>query len=401
MIRPARVPITGPLAPYAEGFCAHLAEQGYSSVAAGNHRRLLAHLSRWMADAGLGVAELTPLAAQQFLRRRRREGYATKLSVRGLAPLVSYLDGLGVLPDLDNVSPSPTELLLQAYREYLRRERGLVDGSVRLYEGVARLFLSERSEPLRKDLASLSGADISAFILRESSRCGVAGAKTAVCGLRSLLRFLCLEGWIPHQLSAAVPAVAGRRLNPLPRALDPTQVALMLASCDRDTVVGRRDFAIITVLARLGLRAQEVAALELDDVDWRAGEVVVRGKGPRLERLPLPSDVGEAVADHLRQGGPRGSCRRLFLCSAAPVRGISRSAVTSVVQRACERAGVPPVGAHRLRHTVATELLRRGASLPEIGQVLRHKSLMTTAIYARVDRVNLSTLALPWPGSEA
>jgi integrase/recombinase XerD len=401
MIGPEGVRLTGPLTPYAEGFWTHLVNEAYSSVGRGTHLRLLAHLSRWMADAGLEIADLKPRVVERFLRRRRREGYATKVSPKSLTPLLSYLEGLDVLPARDDAPPSQTETLLQDYREYLRRERGLVAGSVRLYAGVARLFLSERAEPLAENISRLSGADVSTFIRHEAGRCGVAGAKTAVCGMRSLLRYLYAEGWTPRQLAAAVPAVAGRRLVSLPRAPEPGQVALMLESCDRDTVVGRRDFAILTVLARLGLRAEEVAALELDDIDWRAGEVVIRGKGPRLERLPLPSDVGEAVADHLRRGGSRGSCRQLFLRSAAPLRGISRGAVTSVVYRACERAGVPRVGAHRLRHNVCTQLLRQGASLPEVAQVLRHKSLLTTAIYAKVDRVKLSTLALPWPGGIA
>lgn len=401
MVGPERVWVTGPLAPYAEGFCAHLVGQAYSVVGRGNHLRLLAHLSRWMAGAGLELGDLEPPAVERFLRRRRREGYATKVSPASLSTLLGYLDGLGVLPDRDDPPPSPSETLLRAYRDYLHRERGLVEGSVRLYEGVARRFLSERSEPLGDDLARLSGPEINAFIRREAGRCGIAGAKTAVCGVRSLLGYLHVEGWLPRQLAAAVPAVAGRRMASLPKAPEPGQVAMMLESCDRDTAVGRRDFAILTVLARLGLRAKEVAALELDDVDWRAGEVVVRGKGPRLERLPLPTDVGEAIADHLRRGGTRGSCRRLFLRSAAPRRGISRTAVTSIVRRACERAGVPPVGAHRLRHSVGTQLLRQGATLPEVAQVLRHKGLLTTAIYAKVDRANLATLALPWPRGRA
>lgn len=401
MTGPTRVRITGPLAPFAAGFTAQLAEQGYTPGSTEAHVRLLAHLSRWLAGRGLEGTDLTPGEAERFLRERRRAGYVTKLSRRGLAPVLRYLGGLALLPLDADVAPGSLDELLGDFCQYLRDERGLAAGSIELYAGVARRFLAERSTPIGDDLARLSGADLSAFILRQRGRRGVASAKTAVCALRSLLRFLYVAGRIPRPLAAAVPAVANRRGGFLPRGLEPSQVARLLASCDRATALGRRDFAILTVLARLGLRAGEVAALELGDLDWRAGEVVIRGKGPRLERLPQPPDVGAAIADYLRQGRPRARCRRLFLRSCAPLVGLSRAGPTAVVVAACRRAGVPPVGAHRLRHSVATELLRRGAALTEIGQVLRHRSLATTAIYAKVDRVALATLALPWPGAPA
>jgi len=174
-------------------------------------------------------------------------------------------------------------------------------------------------------------------------------------------------------------------------------VALLVDSCDRDSVVGRRDVAVLKLLARLGLRAGEIARLGLDDVDWRAGEIVVVGKGPRLARLPLPDDFGEAIVDYLRDGRPHVRCRALFLRSLAPLVWLSSAGVTQIVARAGVRVGLEPIGAHRLRHTAATEMLRTGASLTEIGQVLRHRRLQSTAIYARVDRDRLKTLALPWP----
>jgi integrase len=214
-----------------------------------------------------------------------------------------------------------------------------------------------------------------------------------------LLRFLHLQGLIAEPLAAAVPSVA-RRQEDLPRGLPAGQVRLLLDSCDRSTPVGRRDYTILLLLSRLGLRGGEVAGLELGDVDWRAGEVEIRGKGSRVDRLPLPDDVGNGLADYLRHGRPRGFGRAVFLTASAPLIGVSRGAVSDIVVRACERAGVPPVRCHCLRHTVASELLSRGAGLAEIGQVLRHRDLRTTAIYAKVDRRALSGLALPWPGSE-
>ena len=237
------------------------------------------------------------------------------------------------------------------------------------------------------------------FVLREAPRRSVRSAEMVVVALRALLRFLHVHGLIAEPLAEAVPSVARRRED-LPRSLPAGQVTLLLDGCDRATPTGRRNYAILLLLSRLGLRRGEVAALCLDDVDWRAGEIVVHGKGSRLDRLPLPCDLGEAIVDYLRHGRPRVTDRALFINACAPLIGISRGCVTDVVRYACMRAGIGLVGAHRLRHTVATELLRHGAGLIEIGQVLRHQDQTTTAVYAKVDRAALSPLALPWPGSE-
>jgi integrase len=229
----------------------------------------------------------------------------------------------------------------------------------------------------------------------------VAAAKYLVTVLRSLLRFLFLTGVTERELASAVPAVAGWRGSHLPRAIPSVQVAALLGSCDRRRRVGRRDYAILTVLVRLGLRAGEVAALALSDVDWRRGEVVIRGKGRRDERLPLPADVGEAIVGYLRRGRPQSTSAMVFLRARAPHGPMTTFAVTLVVRRASERVGLGPWCAHRLRHTAGTELLRAGGSLAEVGQVLRHRHVATTAIYAKVDRTALRGLAQPWPGSEA
>ncbi|MDQ6671679.1 MAG: tyrosine-type recombinase/integrase [Chloroflexota bacterium] len=247
----------------------------------------------------------------------------------------------------------------------------------------------------------MTAAEINQFVLRECQQRSVGSAKCLTKALRSLLRFAYVEGWTATALATAVPTVANWQASELPRALDAQRVALLVESCDRTTATGRRDYAILHLLARLGLRAGEVTGLELGDVSWRRGELLIRGKGRRQEHLPLPVDVGEAVCDYLSHGRPGAECRRLFLRARAPTSGLTVAAIECIVRLACARAGLPGVGPHRLRHTAATEMLRNGASLLEIGQVLRHRSQATTAIYAKVDRSALRGLAQPWPGGDA
>ena len=205
---------------------------------------------------------------------------------------------------------------------------------------------------------------------------------------------------LPESLSAAVPSVAGWRLAGLPRGLEPGQARRLLSSCDRRSTLGRRDFAILTLLLRLGLRRGEAARLALGDVDWRAGEIVVHGKGGRLDRLPLPGDVGEAIVAYLQRGRPSTGHRELFLRALAPIGPLAGGGVSWIVRRACRRAGTEEVGAHRLRHTAACEMVAAGVPLPEIGEVLRHRSLASTALYARVDLDALRSVAVPWPGGD-
>jgi integrase len=361
---------------------------------------LVAHLSRWMSAERLAPGELTPPRVEQFLRVRRA-GYRHFRSSRGLAPLLAYLRALGVLAEpAAPVAERPLDLLVERYRGYLLGERGLAVGTLRYYERVARLFLSAVSREGELDRGRLTAAEVGGFVLGACRGRSVGSSKNVVAALRSLLRFLHLEGLTVGDLAAAVPAVAPRA-GSLPRGLDAGAVARLLASCDRRTARGRRDYAILMLLARLGLRAGEVAAVELFDVDWRRGELLVRGKGARQERLPLPVDVGEALAGYVQRGRPRVGFDKLFLRVHAPIVGLSSTGVSRVVHAACRRCGLPEVGAHRLRHTAATEILRRGGSLAEIGQLLRQRSQFTTAIYAKVDRPALLELARPWPGGAA
>jgi len=391
--------VSGPLASYAAGFEWWLLARGFERSTVGNRLWQLAHLSGWLEREGLFAGELTSERIEQFLAARRAAGFLTWSCAASMRLPLEYLREIGVAPvPMAAVADGPLEDLLRDYRGYLARERGLVEHTIYGHERVARLFLAECAGPGGGlALECLSAQDVSGFLARECPKRSVSGARDLVFGLRPLLRYLHVSGLIEAPLVWAVPGVAEMRDRSLPRGLAPAVVGRMLAGCDRRTLIGRRDHAILLLLARLGLRAGEVAALRLDDVDWHHGELLVRGKGSRLDVLPLPVDVGEAIVGYLHRRGRFEGSRAVFLRVRAPAGALSAGGVISVVAQACRRAGVPVVGAHRLRHTAATEMLRAGASLPEIGQVLRHRRLRTTAIYAKVDRGALRDLARPWP----
>lgn len=397
MGEPSRVRVTGPLESFAEGFIAELEGSGYRPAAAAVQVRVLAHLSRWMQEEAVSPGGLREVELERF----RREHLAQVASVRGagMAVVLGYLRRLGIVPADESRSLSVAGELLEQYRRYLTVERGLTAGTARGYVEILRPFVESRvTSSGEVELWELSPADVLGFLLAETGRRSRKSSKLLVSALRSLLGFWHVQGLIGRPLAGAVPSVAGWKLAGLPRALEPGQVRALLDSCDRSTVAGIRDFAIVTMLVRLGMRRGEIAVLTLDDIDWRVGEIVVRGKGARVERLPLPADVGEAVAVYLRDARPSGFAgREVFVRIKAPRRPLTGGGVTQVVISASKRAGLGEVTAHRLRHTAATELLRQGAPLHEIGELLRHRSALTTAIYAKVDRDRLRELARPWP----
>jgi site-specific recombinase XerD len=393
----------GPLTVFATGFREELERLGYRPGPAAEQQRLLADVSRWLAERGLEAGDLTAPAAEQFSAERRAAGCTRLVSARALRPLLTYLRAQGIAPA--PLAPAPStasEALVERYASYLRVRRGLSTSTVRNYVWVARVFLSWRERAVGGlELERLDATAVSGFVLEETRRMSVGSAKCVATRLRVLLRFLHLEGEIEQPLADAVPSVASWRLASLVKALDARSVACLLSSCDRRTRVGRRDFAILTLLSRLGLRAGEVAALRLADIDWRAGELLIRGKGSRQEALPLPTDVGETLAAWLARSRPRCESAFVFTRLRAPHGGFSAGAVSQIVRRACQRAGLPMVGAHRLRHTAATEMLRAGSDLAEVGQVLRHRSPDVTSIYAKVDRLALAAVVQPWPGVAA
>lgn len=298
------------------------------------------------------------------------------------------------------VGREPTsDVVLDEYRKWLRQERGLASESVRCYTVQAKKFLAWLSESPELSLDCLSPAELTGYVVGASVRSGsVWSAKAHVTALRSLLRFAHVRGLIRTDLAPVVPGVASWRLSRIPRALPGGQVEALLGSHDAGSGVGLRDKAVLTLLAMLGLRGAEAATLDMADVYWRAGLITVTGKGSRTEQLPLPARAGEALAEYVMHGRPTGSgCTALFLTDRRPHRELSPGAVRQIMRRSCVRAGLAPVGAHRLRHTLATDLLRAGASLPEIGQVLRHRSQLATAVYAKADQGRLRALARHWP----
>lgn len=290
----------------------------------------------------------------------------------------------------------PAESVLEGFIEHLRVERGLTARSVETYLPDVRRFLARLGN---RELRELTAVDVSNAVLGEV----VAGRSPATVrrfgsALRSFLRYCHVAGLVDLDLSAAALPVSGRRRSLLPQGILPEESAALLGACDRRFARGRRDYAVIVLMLRLGLRASEVATLRLDDIDWRAGQVTVRGKGGRVDALPLPVEVGMAIAAYLRNGRPRdATTREVFLRMQPPATAMTRGGVTAIVASASQRAGIGVVRAHRLRHTAATDMLRHGAALSEIGQVLRHRSHASTAIYARVDVQRLRTIARPWP----
>jgi site-specific recombinase XerD len=389
----------GPLFCYFDGFAALLRCQEYTQKAVRHKCLLVRHLSRWLEGRGLALERLDEEQLDGFLLDRHHRGKPRAGEIRTAHQILGYLRDLGCTPPRSRrVVSTPLTDLLAGFEKFLSEQRGLAPATLTNYLPIVRRFLIERFGNGSLDCCQLRASDIHHFIL-ESLPGG--RAKLRVTVLRSFLRYLQQCGTISTDLAAAVPGAAYWKLSNLPKTIPPADVELLLASCDRDTPTGRRDYAILLLLARLGLRCGEVVAMTLDDLDWDCGEIVVRGKGQRLARLPLLADVGAASVNYLHYDRPACSTRRVFVRIYAPHTGwLGTSPVRAVVYSALARAGLNPVfkGSHLLRHSLATDLLRRGASLLEIGQVLRHSQPATTQIYAKVDIAALRQIGQPWPG---
>lgn len=398
MVRVLTVGVAGPLEAYAEGFAQALLVQGFSRLSATNQLRVFAHLSRWLAQKRLRATDLTEKRALEFLGARQRSGYTGWRSRRGLDQMFEHLRELGVVPRPAVNRPRGTvERLTTQYASYLAQERGLAPCTICRRADHARRFLAEFGAT-RAALRAVHSSDIHDF-LRKLSR-GYSPRSLALFGsdLRSLFRFLLVAGIVHRALAEAVPSAPGWRDDGIPSGISMREVQRLMTSCDRRTAAGRRDYAILSLLTRLGLRAGEVVSLALEDINWRRGEIIVHGKGAKREKLPLPKDVGEALSGYLRIR-PRVVERQIFLRTRAPHAPLR--SIGFIVVAASERAGLERVWPHRLRRTAATQMLALGSSLEEIAEVLRHSVISTTAIYAKVDRRALRPLVQPWPGARA
>ena len=396
-------PPEGPLAAHMVLFAKSVSEQGYSLGSLGKHVRIAACFSRWLKQKGIGVRSICSDHPVRYLRYRARHVQLWPGDAAALAHLIDFLHGEGLIPaeKISAARLTSAERYAQAYEQYLREARALATATIVNYVPFIREFLEDRFGRGQVKLSRLCAGDVVRFVQRLAARLHLKRAKLMTTALRSFLRYARYSGEVTLDLAAAVPVVANWSMTSIPRAIAPDQVRQLLLSIDRRTAIGRRDYAILLLLARLGLRSGEVAFLELDDIDWNAGQLSVHGKTGQRSALPLPAEVGKAIAAYLRRGRPNSTRRRVFLRAKAPICGFrGPCGVGCIVRHSLQRAGIhaPTTGAHQFRHGLATEMLRQGASLGEIGELLGHRHPQTTKIYTKVDIKALRTLALPWPG---
>jgi integrase/recombinase XerD len=393
----------GPLAPHIGPFAKSLREQGYALASIHRQVLLAACFSRWLQRQGVSLRSITSDHPARYLRYRMRRVQRGRGDAAALGHLLAFLHCERVIPAerIPSRRLTSAERCAQAYERYLREIRGLAKATIVNYVPFIRSFLKECFDDGPVMLSRLCASDVVRFVQRQAAHLHQKRAKLLTCALRSFLRYVRYLGKTKLDLAAAVPIVANWSMSSIPRAITEEQVRHLLSSVDRRTAMGRRDYAILILLARLGLRSGEVASLELGDIDWKAGQLSVRGKTGQRSELPLTAEVGKVIAAYLRRGRPHSTSRRVFLRAKAPVRGFrGASGVGSIVRHRLQRAGIdaPTLGAHQFRHGLASSLLRHGASLSEIGELLGHHNPETTKIYIKVDIDALRTLALPWPG---
>jgi site-specific recombinase XerD len=397
---PRRKP--GRMRSHIEPFRERLLAAGYTAETARGLLMVMGQLGRWMNAEAIAADRLTEADMVAFRRFLKSRSTARVPRLRSTDPLVAYLREAKVL-EVPAVEPlSPVETVLVGFRSWMIDERGLAAGTVLRYENTARRFLNQRHAAVGDAfITDLTAKHVTGFLVVECGRVSAGSAKGRVAELRALLRYLFLKGFTQRSLAVAIPPVAGWHGTTIPKTITPGKVNELIGSCDVTTATGTRDVAVLLLVARLGLRSVEVVNIELGDIDWRSGELIVRGKARRADRLPLPHEVGEAISRYLIGARPASVSRRVFLTAKAPIEPMLPARVNDITRRACLRIGIARVGAHRLRHTLASELLRKGATLIEVSQVLRHRDLATTAIYAKVDLNALRQVARPWPGAQS
>ena len=393
----------GPLVEQIRPFARSLREKGYAPISIHRQASVVTCFSRWLKQKGVALHHVRADHCSRYLSYRARRMVPDSMDASSLKHLLEFLRRNGVIAAEKVTAPRlpSAERYAQGYERYLREVRALSEATIVYHMPFIRRFLTDRFGSLPVRLSRLSAHDVVRFVQQRAPHLHPKCARRLTGVLRSFLRYARYRGDVVLDLAAAVPAVANWSMPSIPRAIGADQVRELLASIPRGTAIGRRDYAILLLLARLGLRAGEVAFLELEDIDWDAGQVNVRGKGGQQSALPLPTDVGEAIAAYLYDGRPYSTNRRVFLRGRAPVRGfMTQAAIGSIVRHSLQRTGIqaPTRGAHQFRHALASQMLHHGASLKEIGEVLRHRRLQTTTIYAKVDLKALRTLALPWPG---
>jgi site-specific recombinase XerD len=395
--------LVGPIAPYLHSFAQSLSAQGYERRYMRRQLVLAACFSRWLNHRRVRLRCIRSEHPTQYLRCRHRDRQAVAGDTAAFDHLMEFLRGKRMIPPKKRsaLRLTPAERCTQRYEQYLREDRALAKATIINYVPFIGDFLKDRFGDEAVKLSCLRATDVVRFVQRQARHLHVKRAKLMTTALRSFFQYTRLRGDVTLDLAAAVPIVASWSMASIPRAIAPEQTQKLLASIDRKTPVGRRDYAIVLLLARLGLRAGEVAAVELNDIDWGAGQLTVHGKGGRKSEMPLPPEVGRAIAAYLRHGRPRCASRRVFLRTKAPIRGFEGACgVGSIIRHRLKRARIatPSFGAHQFRHGLASDMLRQGASLAEIGAVLGHQHPDTTRIYTKIDLKALHTLAQPWPG---
>jgi site-specific recombinase XerD len=393
---------TGPLVPYLEAFAAALLGQGYSESTTKVKFRVISKFNQWLKKQHLVIKDLNKSCINKFICYRKKRNLQRSGDELALKQFITFLRDEGVLsPIVPDIKVSGIQRIENDYAQYLQRERGLAQATLDNYLPVIRRFLTMRFRKKKIIFKNLDAQDISKYVLCYAHNQSCGRAQTMVNALRSFFRYLHQRGEIAINLAAAVPTVARWQFAEIPKYLQPEQVKHLLKSCDRSTGTGKRNYAILLLMSRLGLRAGEIVHMDLDNILWETGELIVKGKSSRVEKLPLPHDVGRAIATYLRDVRPQCSSRRVFIRMYAPRQGFSSSAaVCTIVRKALAQAGINIdfKGGHLFRHTLATNMLRGGATFTEIGEILRHQNPNATEIYTKVDFASLRTIAQPWPG---
>jgi site-specific recombinase XerD len=393
---------SGPHGQFVERYAARLMGDGLVRHGTWRCFNVVGGLLSWIASRRCVLADLDERMVEQYLRHRAGKQSIQPGDRSALKRWLSVLREEGAIAPAVLPPVTSHDRIFNEFDAYLRTERGLAPKSIVRHLPIVRRFLHEVCPAGDDDLGKISQEEVIRYIERHAQDWSPGTGKAMCWSLRAFLRYLYHQGLNPRALADCVPSIRRWKFASLPTFLAAAQVQRALDGCDRATSMGRRDYAILMMLAKLGLRAGEVATLTLDDIDWRASEMLVRAKGRQRARMPIPPDVGAAIVAYLRNGRPKSSCRRLFIRTLAPRVGFaSGCAITMIAKTVLDRVGIEGCahrGAHIFRHSLATELLRSGATLTEIGQLLRHESHDTTRIYAKVDIEALRTLSLPWPG---